>query len=249
MIALPKSSKKLQKYLQSERNISWEQYLQRFIGTKPIELWPTNYPFRLQPELIESEVKLLGKLSSKYSFKRFDRQYKIIVGFKKKIRKEAVYNAPYLRCNIVALDHLIRKDIIEQMLQICPDDFEAVPVQIIGTDKESVPFELKDYYTINVVKRIKAIDEPRSEFTIDHDGWVNIKKFCYKENPWQDGFNIGVNVGTSEEMYPSCKLDKPCMIAIDALSGAIVWHPELARLFPFDALYWFIQDVEQHFYY
>ena len=56
MIASPKPSKKLQKYLQSERNISWEQYLQRFIGTKPIKLWPTNYPFRLQPELIESEV-------------------------------------------------------------------------------------------------------------------------------------------------------------------------------------------------
>ena len=109
----------------------------------------------------------------------------------------------------------------------------------------SLFFELDGYYTINVLRRIKAIDEPNSEFIIDQDGWANIKKFRYKENPWQDGFEIGANVGTSEEMYPSCKLDTSCKIAIDALSGAIVWHPELARLFPFDSLYWFIQDCEQ----
>lgn len=241
----PTRLKKLQQYLQTEQNISWEQYLQRFEGNKPIKLWTTNYPFRLQPELIESEIELLGKLSSEYSLKRLDYQYRIVVGFKKKLRKEEVKGLPYLRANVVGLDHLIHKDIINQMLQICSDDFEAVPVKIIGTDKNLETFELDSYYTINVLRRIKAIDEPDSEFIIDQDGWANIKKFRYKENPWQDGFEIGANVGTSEEMYPPSKLEKPCMIAIDALSSAIVWHPDLARLFPFDALYWFIQDVEQ----
>jgi len=241
----PTCLKKLQKYLKTEQNISWEQYLQRFEGAKPIELWTTNYPLRLQPELIESEIELLGKLNSEYSLKRLGHQYRIVVGFKKKIRKEEVFGLPYLRANVVGLEHLIHKDIIDRMLQICPDDFEPVPVKIIGTDKNSMPFELDSYYTINVLKRIKAIDEPNSDFIIDHDGWANIKKFRYKENPWQDGFEIGTNVGTSEEMYPPSKLEKPGMIAIDALSGAIVWHPELARLFPFDSLYWFIQDCEQ----
>jgi hypothetical protein len=241
----PARLKKLQEYLQAEHNINWEQYLKRFEGTKPIELWTTNYPFRLQPELIESEIELLGKLSSKRFPKKFERQYKITVGFKKKIRKEEVKGLPYLRANITGLDHLIRQDIIDQMLQICPNDFEAVPVKIIGTDRNSEAFELGVYYTINVLKRIKAIDELRSEFYISENGIAHINKFRYKENPWQDGFDIGVNVGTSEEMYPSCKLDTSCMIAKDALSGAIVWHPELAKLFPFDALYWFIQDCEQ----
>ena len=223
----PNRLKKLQKYLQAEPNINWEQYLQRFKGTQPIELWTTNYPFRLQPELIESEIELLGKLSSEYSLKRLDHQHRIVVGFKKKIRKEEVKGLPYLRANVVGLDHLIHKDIIDQMLKICPDDFEAVPLKVIGTDKNSVPFELDSYYTINVLRRIKAIDESRSEFYISENGIAHIKKFCYKENPWQDGFEIGANVGASEDMYPSCRIDTPCKIAIDALSGAIVWHPDL----------------------
>ena len=203
----------------------------------------------MQPEIIESEIELLGNLSSKRFPKRIGHRHKIVVGFKKKLRKGEVEGLPYLRSNVVGLSHLIRKDIIDKMLQICPDDFEAIPVKVIGTDKNSVPFELDSYYTINVLKRIKAIDEQRSEFKIDQDGWANIKKFRYKENPWQDGFDIGVNVGTSEEMYPSYKLDTSCKLAIDALSGAIVWHPEIAKLFPFDALYWFIQDTEQGLFY
>jgi hypothetical protein len=41
------------------------------------------------------------------------------------------------------------------------------------------------------------------------------------------------------------RLSKPCMLAIDAYSGAIVWHPELAKVLPIDPMYWFIRDVEQ----
>jgi hypothetical protein len=250
MIKTPKARlKKLQKYLQEKEDISWDYYLQRFEGTKPVEIWPTNYPISWEPTLVESEVELLGNLNNGYRAQRFELPCKIIVGFPKKIKQETIQDEPYLRVNAVGLYDLIHKDIIDKMLEICPDDFQPVPVKVIGTTKNDENFEFNHYYTINVLNRIKAIDETRSEFRISENGIAHFQKFKYKENPWQDGFVKGVSVGTSEEMYPSRKLEKPCMIAIDALSGAIVWHPRVAKLFSAGSFYWFIQDIEQHRHY
>jgi hypothetical protein len=239
--------KKLQKYLKIDEGIDWTEYLQRFEGTKPIELWMTNYPFRLQPEEVEFEAgeEILYKLNNSRHLKKIKQQYKLVVGFKKKVTKSEVADLPYLRVNVSGLEHLIHKDIIDLMLKLCPDDFEPIPVQVISANPHVEPFELNDYYTINVIKCIKAIDEPRSDFEISRNGVARIKKFRYKENPWQDGCKVILGKATLHEKFLPHKLDKPCKLAIDALSGAIVWHPEVARLFPYDSLFWFIQDIEQ----
>ena len=275
MIQSPARLKKLQKYLSKERGIGWEEYLQRFEGSKPIKLWMTNCPFRLQPEEIEFETELLSKLSSKYFPRRFERQYKFVVGFKKKVTKEEIENLPYIPANALGLSDLIHKDIIDLMLQLCPDNFEPIPVKVISANKHVEPFELNNYYTINVLHCIKAIDEPNSDFEISKNGIAHIKNFRYKENPWEDcciPWSERANVvkkmreeGKSDNLsaeeraeldkcdsttqYKYYTPNKPCMLAIDALSGAIVWHPKLAKLFPYDPLFWFIQDVEQGRYY
>ncbi len=271
IIQSPVRQKKLQKYLATVRGIVWDEYLQRFEGSKPIELWLTNYTlFRLQPEDTEFKIDLIGIINSKYSLKKFEKQNNLVVGFKKKVTKEEIENLPYLHANVLGLKHLIRKDIIELMLQLCPDDFEAIPVKVISANKHVEPFELNDYYTINVLRCIKAIDEANSDIVIDKDGWANIKKFRYRENPWEEccipwsergkaAEKMSDNLSEEERaeldkcdatpQYEYYTPAKPCKIAIDALSGAIVWHPSVAKLFPYDPLFWFVQDVEQGLWY
>ena len=48
-----------------------------------------------------------------------------------------------------------------------------------------------------------------------------------------------------EEKYHHFYLEKPCKMAIDVVTGAYLWHPELAKELPCDSFHWFVQDVDQ----
>ena len=245
MGSLISEEQKLAKYLLKKLGLSWEGYLKRFENTAPLEFDMTNlYPFRrLSPEEVECEIDLIVNLSSPYRLKRFDKEYKIIAGFKKKVTREEVEKLDYIHSRVVGLDTLFHQRVIDIMLKICPYDFQPIPVTLISSNKHIEPFEIKSFYAINVLKCIDAIDQQQSIIDWSSDGEIPyFEELCYKENPWQDGCTVRTeNHKTVLKFY---QLAEPCMLAIEATGFRTVWHPKLAKEMPYSSLYSFKLDVE-----
>ena len=132
------------------------------------------------------------------------------------------------------------------MLSLCPEDFQPIPVTLISLNKNVEPFEIKDFFAINVLKCIDAVDQERSVIEWSSNQIAYIRNLHYKKDPWQDGC-----IGYSENgrtAYKHYQLDKPCLIAIDALSGAIIWHPKLAKHIHHGPKEFFTIDSEQYRY-
>ncbi|AVP87981.1 hypothetical protein phytr_10530 [Candidatus Phycorickettsia trachydisci] len=241
-MALSKDEKTLSKTLKDLYNINWEKYQERFNGTKPLEIWTGGrYPMRLWLGYKDREQFL--SISSKYKLNRLGNNAYIELGFKKKVDPNEVKKFRYILAS--SMGPIFQKDIIDKILEVCPDDFEPVKVTLKNWHKNSEPFSIEGFYAINALKVIKAIDESKSEISWS-DGIANIGDYNYKEDPWQDGCDVlfGPNSPNNTNRYPPKKLDKPCMIAIDALSGAIVWHPKLAKIIPPHPYLFFAQDFE-----
>ena len=244
--------RKLKKYLLEYRNLTWEEYLKRFEIAKPLELRPTDYyprKFEIEPANWGPDINpYRNKIgSSAYAIKKLDKEYKITVGYKGRASKEELQEIPYLECSISLYcpDYLLNRKVIDIMQQICPEDFEAIPVTIINQRKNSEYFEIKDFYALNFLKCVDAID--RQESTIQWGKFndvPHVSKLRYKENPWQDGA-IRIPHKKREEQHRHFRLEKPCKLAIDVVTGAYIWHPELARDIPFDPYFWLIEDSEQ----
>lgn len=62
------------------------------------------------------------------------------------------------------------------MLKLCSDDFQPIPVTLVSLHKEVEQFENKDFYTLNVVKCIQAIDESQSIIEWSMNGIAYITK-------------------------------------------------------------------------
>lgn len=198
--------------------------MQRYEDTKSVKLWPTAFYIRkLIPKQIECKVPLIGKLSSKYGLKRFERQYKLVAGFKSKITKEEIQSLNYINTNFLGLGYLLHKRVIDIMLSQCADDFEKIPVKLMSQNKRVEPFEINDFYAINVLKCVDAVDQDRSVIKWS-DGWANINELYYKSDPWKDGYKAYPD--NHNPSYKRYQLEKLCMIAIDALNSAIIWHPK-----------------------
>lgn len=193
MGSLISEQQKLAKYLLKELGLSWEGYLKRFENTAPLEFDMTNlYPFRsLRPEEVECEIDLIVNLSSPYRLKKFDKEYKIVGGVKKKVTREEVEKLDYIHPSFVKLGTLFHQRVIDIMLKICPDDFQPIPVTLISSNKHIEPFEIKSFYAINVLKCIDAIDQQQSIIDWSSDGEIPyLEELCYKENPWKDGCTV-----------------------------------------------------------
>ena len=191
-----------------------------------------------------------SNISSKYSRKRLGSDVNVEIGYVKRIKSEVIKKQKYIEASWISAGTLFQKDIIDQMLEICPDDFEPVAVTLTNWHKESEPFKIEDFYAINVLQVIKAVDETKSVIDWSENGIPYIHKLCYKEDPWQDGCDTlyGPSAPKDTNRYPPKKLDKPCMIAIDALSGAVVWHPKLAAILPPNPYIFCAQDFETNMY-
>ena len=244
---------KLKKHLLENKNLNWEEYLRRFEREKPLELRPTEYyprKFVIEPANWGPDINPYNNDigSSPYAIKKLDQEYKITVGYKGRASKEELQEVPYLECSVALRcpNYLLHKKVIDIMNRICPEDFEAIPVTIVNQRKNSEYFEIKDFYALNFLKCIDAIDRKNSTIqwgslnSSDH-----ISKLRYKENPWQDGA-IRIPHKTKEEQYNHFNLEKPCKLARDVVKGAYLWHPKLAKELPRDSYHWFVQDIEQY---
>ena len=115
---------------------------------------------------------------------------------------------------------------LDTMLQMCPNDFEHFNMTIKNLTNKQPAFENKDFYLINALHTIDALDEKKTEI----EYWQNGRhlthsirgRWFFKENPW-DGH----------------------MIARDRLSGRVVWHPKLAGEFRNSKGIEFLTDEEK----
>ncbi|WP_106874809.1 hypothetical protein [Candidatus Phycorickettsia trachydisci] len=240
---LTKEEKALARKLKEQYDMSWDKYQERFNGTRPLSIWPIDdtYPLRFQGEPKDLMWSILN-ISSKY-LRPIDNNIRIEIGFKRKVDANELKKFEYLDGGLK--DPIFQKDVIDKMLEICPDDFESIPVTLKNWNKKTEPFSIEGFYAINVLKVIKAIDENNTEIRWS-DGCAMMQKYWFKDKPWQDGCDVilGPDAPKDTSQYPPKKLDKPCLIAIDALSGTIVWHPKLAKVIPAHPYLFFAHDIE-----
>ncbi|MFK7973766.1 MAG: hypothetical protein AB8B66_02740 [Rickettsiaceae bacterium] len=223
--------------------------MQRFEGTKPLKLWTTEYypkKFMVEAANWYTDISEYDIGSSAYIIQKIDREYNIIVGYKGKATKEQLQELPYLECSVAinCPGYLLHKKVIDIMQRICPEDFEALPVTIINQRKNSQDFEIKDFYALNFLKCIDAIDRQNSIIQWSENTVAYVRKLRYKENPWQEGA-ISIPHKEKEEKYHHFALEKPCKLAMDVVTGAYIWHPAVAKELFFDSYHWFGQDIEE----
>lgn len=245
MIKLISEQKKLGTYLLKRYNLQWDKYLERFEGTKPLLLRATAiYPRKLEPEQIESEVELIGMISSPLLLKKFEKQYRFVAGFKDKVTRDEVESLSYIYANFLGIDVLLHQRVIDIMMKICPDDFEPIPVTLVSLNKHVQYFETKSFYAINVLKCVNAFDPNKHSSDLKDiiDSMSIVNKY-FKDDPWRDGFKL-FRKPISGFDYETYNFEKPCSIAVEVPGFRVIWHPELAKELPVSSLAGFFFDTE-----
>lgn len=220
-----KFSKRFIKVLQTYYGITLEEYMQRFERTRPLKCSPIGGMPTYRADLIEADFDLYDTNSSypEVSKKTYDlyKAPKILLGLKytyEKIIKHDVF------CPGWGKSPLFHKSIIERMKKICrEDEVQFLPVIIKNLTDKVEPYEIYDYYIINVLNTINALDEDKSILDdTGPKGFTLIESTVFKEDPWGEIQNI----------------------AIDKISGAIIYHPRLAKaMLPLER-YYFTMDSE-----
>ena len=247
---------KLAQYLQKAFDISWEEYMQRFESTKPLEFFRTTYvSVGFYVKAIQASFEPHASLSCRHILKPLGPDVKIIGGLKRKLTKEQFEKFNYFKTSGSGWSTLFHRRVVEQLLNICPDDFEPVPVTVVSQHEDRETYESKEFFMLNFLKCIDAIDQTRSVIipaVCPDEGKVyhcRIGKFYYKDDPWSDGCDLITRSNDKRYDYYErqifYKMDKPCKLAIDQLSGALLWHPSVAKQMPISSTYFFTTDEEQ----
>lgn len=236
--------KKLAAYLLKRYNLSWEKYIQRFEGTRPLILDSIGtYPLKFEPQPLEAEIDLFRNLSSPILLKKFEKQYRFVAGFTSKVTLEEIENLDYIAPNFAGVDILLHKRVIDIMQKICPDDFEPIQFTLISLNKHVQTFETKNFYAINVLKCVNFFDETRYNMTLREALHSALILNGYPNNPWSDGIRLFYNHNDKLD-YELYHLEKPCKIATKAHGAGVFWHPELAKELPISSLAGFFLDTE-----
>ncbi|WP_342270287.1 hypothetical protein [Rickettsia endosymbiont of Orchestes rusci] len=179
-----------------------QKYLQRFEGNKPLVIYPHGfYPSKCNPDLVETDINLRRGL---YQIQNIEpnKTYKIIAGFKR-AKLEDFIHFDWLYGGDKVPD-LFNKRLVEKILQICPNDFIALPVTLINLSAQVEPYENKDFY---VVSALNTIDREKSVISYAYEGDKGrVLNRIYKENPWNGH-----------------------LIAFDDSIYRMIWHPKLAK--------------------
>jgi hypothetical protein len=192
----------LQLYMENLWNISWSEYVQRFEGTHPLKLNFGNSLEEHEPIEVQANFNTIFENTSSYAkIRRFNKDVKLICGFKHKVERESFENLNYIRPNVTGLGYLFHERIIDKMIKIAGDDFEPVPITLININKTVKPFEITHFYDINPLKKISAVDEENSEISIGEKTKTHsIDKLVYKEDPWREGYEL-TGTGTNPVKY------------------------------------------------
>jgi hypothetical protein len=177
--------------------------------TKPLQLYPTGISNdKYYINFVESEVDL---------WRIWDGEKLDFAGKKIVFAIEVV---PRLFCKRNTLldvtgsgaGEVYHKRMIEKMQQLCPDDFQAFNVILVNNAKSKEQFENHDFYVLNVLHQVDALDEEKSVFK----HWTlstgrpttDLKQARYYDNCWNGH-----------------------LLVRDRLSRNILWHPRLAAEF------------------
>ncbi|WP_342257047.1 hypothetical protein [Rickettsia endosymbiont of Aspidapion aeneum] len=185
-----------------------QKYLQRFEGNKPLVIYPHGfYPSKCNPDLVETDINLRRGL---YQIQNIEpnKTYKIIAGFKR-AKLEDFIHFDWLYGGDGVPD-LFNKRLVEKILQICPNDFIALPVTLINLSAQVEPYENKDFYVVNALNTIDAIDRKKSIIDVYPSGRERVEKRVYKESLWHDH-----------------------LLVFEINIKGMIWHPRLAKaLYP-----------------
>jgi hypothetical protein len=186
------------------------QYLARFTEITPLVIYGSGkFPSKYQIDFVESDIDLEFGLSPIENIDP-NKNYKIVAGFNKIKLEDFI-----CRDSIDAsgeLPRLFNKRLVDKIQVICPNDFIALPVTIINLTNEVEPYQNNDFYIVNAINTLDAIDKEKSiiHHSYEGDPIPTVKKRIYKENPWQGH-----------------------LIAFEKNISAMIWHPRLAKeLYP-----------------
>ena len=184
------------------------QYLARFEGDIPLVIYPRGlFRPKFQIKLVESEINLRSYLEPIEGIVS-NKQYKIVAGFNEIKLEEFIDHDWISRCG--KMPSLFNKRLVEKIKKICPDDFMALPVTIINLTDQVESYENKDFYIVNPVYTLDAIDHEKSTFGTWADDSKKPKKRAYQDDPWNGH-----------------------LLAFEKNIKEMIWHPSLAKeLYP-----------------
>lgn len=119
-----------------------------------------------------------------------DKDYKIVFGCQRPPEEFTVYNH---LTGLEGVSGLVFHERLVHVLQeICPQDFQAFPVTIKNFGKKVEPFENKDYFILNLLHPIDALDKEKSRVRFwdpEKPDWSRIRSIergILKENCMED---------------------------------------------------------------
>ena len=183
--------------------------MKRFEDTEPLAITDTKIIyFKYTAELLESELYLeYGHRSIKNI--EIDKEYKIVAGLELKLEKFVDHD---LLVGGSELPNLFHRRVVNKMQEICPEDFIVLPVTITNLDDKVEAYENKDFYIVNALNTLDALDRDQSviKYWSEKDEGTTRRR-VFKDNPW-DGHYLAF-----------CR---------PSLRG-MIYHPKLARaLYP-----------------
>lgn len=199
------------------------KYLKRYEGTIPLVIYPPKiFPRKCEPTLIESDIELKSGLHQIQDIKS-NKEYKILAGFEKSKLKDFI-NFDWLQGGYRMPD-LFNKRLVDKMQNICPNDFIALPVTLINLSDKVETYKNTDFYVVNALNTIDAIDKEKSIIYTYSTGTERVEKKVYKEDPWQGHF-----------------------IAFDRSTLGMIYHPELAKeLYPSKQFQFITPEEDSHY--
>jgi hypothetical protein len=189
------------------------EYLKRFEGDRPLIMYSSGrFLNKYIPDLIESEIRLRGGLYTIPGIQR-NKEYKIIAGLDKLTQDELLKrDCLYMG---IGLPYTFHKRVVEKMEQVCPNDFIPLQVTLISTSDRLEPYENKDFYIVNALHTIDALDHEKSDISYDNKndkskGGLVFKRVYKEEDFWQGH-----------------------LMVFESTDNKIIYHPKLAKaLYP-----------------
>ncbi len=133
----------------------------KFCGNKPLLKYPnSSYPDRLELEYNEFEEPKEFDLYEAIRGNKIELgDRKIIFGVKAKEEELTKYD--FLDSPASTL--VVHQKVLDRLNELCPDDIQALPTTIKNCALASDPFENKDFWLINILNIVDAIDQEKSE--------------------------------------------------------------------------------------
>jgi hypothetical protein len=187
---------------------------------KPLIQYPSdNYPDKYEIDRVKLKEKQEFDMLKTLNGKRLDPELvHVVYGARAKPEEFCRYDF-LLGWNNVGF--VVHKRVVEKLTEICPEDFQAFNVEIHNLDPNGEQFVNKDFYLINILHRIDAIDREKATLRLSPNNILRVTKKVFKEDGMQGH-----------------------MLARDELTGSILFHPKLAAEFKKSKGVQFLSDVE-----